>query len=171
LPPDSVSCVDDQGLSRACPYLLGLYLGDGMLTRAPRDVWRLRMTAISPEDELDRSDRRSVVFIPGEDEVARTISRGDEIDRGSAELVTFIAGGDRTGGLTRALQQLEALEVPVPAARTRTEARATDQARAMAGAPGLQEPRRVPRGPDPLRWMSLREPREEVPVPALLLHE
>jgi hypothetical protein len=37
-------CVDDVGLGRAYPYLLGLYLGDGMLTRAPRNVWRLRIT-------------------------------------------------------------------------------------------------------------------------------
>jgi hypothetical protein len=26
------------------PYLLGIYLGDGMLTRAPRNVWKLRIT-------------------------------------------------------------------------------------------------------------------------------
>ena len=43
-PPDPVLCVDDQGLGRAYPYLFGLYLGDGMLTRAPRDVWRPRIT-------------------------------------------------------------------------------------------------------------------------------
>jgi hypothetical protein len=37
-------CVDDRGLGRSFPYLLGLYLGDGMLTRAHRDVWRLRIS-------------------------------------------------------------------------------------------------------------------------------
>jgi len=31
-------------LGRAYPYLFGLYLGDGMLTLARRNVWRLRLT-------------------------------------------------------------------------------------------------------------------------------
>lgn len=43
-PPDPVLCVDEQGLGSTYPYLLGLYLGDGMLTRARRDVWRLRIS-------------------------------------------------------------------------------------------------------------------------------
>ena len=43
-PPDVLSCVDDRGLGRGYPYLLGLYLGDGMLTRARRGVWRLRIS-------------------------------------------------------------------------------------------------------------------------------
>ncbi|MGZ8438099.1 MAG: hypothetical protein ACXWXR_06110, partial [Candidatus Limnocylindrales bacterium] len=36
-------CVDDPGLGSAYPYLLGLYLGDGMLSPARRNVWRLRI--------------------------------------------------------------------------------------------------------------------------------
>jgi len=36
--------VDDLGLGRPYAYLLGLYLGDGMLTAAPRNVWRLRIS-------------------------------------------------------------------------------------------------------------------------------
>jgi hypothetical protein len=43
-PPDPVGCIDEIGLSSAYAYLLGLYLGDGMLTRAPRNVWRLRLS-------------------------------------------------------------------------------------------------------------------------------
>jgi hypothetical protein len=43
-PPDEISCVDDVGLGGSYSYLLGVYLGDGMLTRAPRSVWRLRIT-------------------------------------------------------------------------------------------------------------------------------
>ena len=43
-PPDPSSCaiVGDSGAGYS--YLLGLYLGDGMLTRAPRNVWRLRIS-------------------------------------------------------------------------------------------------------------------------------
>jgi hypothetical protein len=36
--------VDPLGLGGEYVYLLGLYLGDGMLTDAPRRVWRLRIT-------------------------------------------------------------------------------------------------------------------------------
>jgi len=36
--------VDDRGLGPEYVYLLGLYLGDGMLTAAPRNVWRLRIS-------------------------------------------------------------------------------------------------------------------------------
>jgi hypothetical protein len=43
-PSDPVHCVDARGLGGAYPYLLGIYLGDGMLTRAPRNVWRLRVS-------------------------------------------------------------------------------------------------------------------------------
>lgn len=43
-PPDPLRCVDDSGLGGSYPYLLGLYLGDGMLTLARRNVWRLRIS-------------------------------------------------------------------------------------------------------------------------------
>jgi hypothetical protein len=43
-PPDPSLCVDEGGLGRFYPYLLGLYLGDGMLTLAARNVWRLRIS-------------------------------------------------------------------------------------------------------------------------------
>lgn len=42
-PPYPLECVDDRGLGSAYVYLLGLYLGDGTLARAPRNVWRLRI--------------------------------------------------------------------------------------------------------------------------------
>lgn len=42
-PPYALECVDDRGLGPAYAYLLGVYLGDGMLTPAPRNVWRLRL--------------------------------------------------------------------------------------------------------------------------------
>jgi hypothetical protein len=43
-PPDPLVCVDDVGLGPAYAYLLGLYLGDGVLTRARRNVWKLRIS-------------------------------------------------------------------------------------------------------------------------------
>ena len=43
-PRDESRCVEADGLTDAYPYLLGLYLGDGMLTLAPRNVWRLRLS-------------------------------------------------------------------------------------------------------------------------------
>ena len=42
-PPDPISCVDDRGLGAAYVYLLGLYLGDGLVSRSPKDVWKLRI--------------------------------------------------------------------------------------------------------------------------------
>ncbi len=35
LPPDPIACVDDRGLGPAYVYLLGLYLGDGVISRIP----------------------------------------------------------------------------------------------------------------------------------------
>jgi hypothetical protein len=43
MPPDFGLCADRQALGEAYAYLLGMYLGDGMLTLAPRRVWRLRV--------------------------------------------------------------------------------------------------------------------------------
>ena len=37
------SCVEDAGLGAEYAYLLGAYLGDGMLRAGPRGVWKLRI--------------------------------------------------------------------------------------------------------------------------------
>jgi hypothetical protein len=42
-PWDPNSCVTPDGLGPAYVYLLGLYLGDGMLTQAAKRVWKLRI--------------------------------------------------------------------------------------------------------------------------------
>lgn len=42
-PPDVSLCKGPSELDAAYVYLLGLYLGDGCLSRAPRNVWRLRI--------------------------------------------------------------------------------------------------------------------------------
>jgi hypothetical protein len=43
-PPNVVACARRGSLGAGYAYLLGLYLGDGMLTPAPRNVWRLRIS-------------------------------------------------------------------------------------------------------------------------------
>jgi hypothetical protein len=43
-PPDQTTCAEARGLGCAYPYLLGLYLGDGMLSAGRRGVWRLRIS-------------------------------------------------------------------------------------------------------------------------------
>ena len=42
-PPDPTACVDERGLGPLYVYLLGVYLGDGMLSRQANGVWRLRV--------------------------------------------------------------------------------------------------------------------------------
>lgn len=42
-PPDVTACGNPWELGEAYVYLLGLYLGDGCLSAAPRAVWRLRI--------------------------------------------------------------------------------------------------------------------------------
>lgn len=42
-PPDVTACVDVASLGSAYAYLLGIYLGDGTISAAPRNVWKLRV--------------------------------------------------------------------------------------------------------------------------------
>jgi hypothetical protein len=42
-PPHPDRCVDRVGLGPSYTYLLGTYLGDGMLTQQPKHVWKLRV--------------------------------------------------------------------------------------------------------------------------------
>lgn len=42
-PPDVTVCADPRRLGEQYVYLLGIYLGDGTISRAPRNVWRLRV--------------------------------------------------------------------------------------------------------------------------------
>jgi hypothetical protein len=43
IPPDPVACVDDRGLGPEYVYLLGIYLGDGCISRHAKRVYRLRI--------------------------------------------------------------------------------------------------------------------------------
>lgn len=42
-PREPTACIDERGRGPSYAYLLGVYLGDGMLTAGPRNVWRLRI--------------------------------------------------------------------------------------------------------------------------------
>ena len=53
-PSDPSACVAPDGLGPGYSYLLGLYLGDGMLTKLPKNVWRLRIFQDSRYTELVR---------------------------------------------------------------------------------------------------------------------
>ena len=43
MPPDVIACADPRELGERYVYLLGIYLGDGTIAAAPRNVWRLRV--------------------------------------------------------------------------------------------------------------------------------
>jgi hypothetical protein len=47
-----VACVDEIGLGANYVYLLGVYLGDGMLTLAPKRVWKLRISLDAKYPEI-----------------------------------------------------------------------------------------------------------------------
>ena len=44
VPPDATLCIDVLDLDDRYAFVLGLYLGDGMLSRGRRHVWRLRVS-------------------------------------------------------------------------------------------------------------------------------
>lgn len=54
IPSDASACVDSRWLGSEYVYLLGLYLGDGCISRARRNVWRLRITLDQRYPEIIR---------------------------------------------------------------------------------------------------------------------
>lgn len=66
-PPDVVVCSDPRDLGASYVYLLGLYLGDGCLSLAARQVWRLRIF----------QDARYVSLIDECGEAIRSITQRD----------------------------------------------------------------------------------------------
>jgi hypothetical protein len=57
--------VDDRGLGPAYVYLLGLYLGDGVISRFPRGVWNLRITQDSRYPRLVEGCKAAVEEVVG----------------------------------------------------------------------------------------------------------
>jgi hypothetical protein len=62
-------CVDDRGLAASYVYLLGIYLGDGMLSRQANGVWRLRIF----------QDQRYTQLISLCDETLREVTGGNAV--------------------------------------------------------------------------------------------
>jgi hypothetical protein len=58
-------CVDDRGLDRAYVYLLGLYLGDGVISRYPRGVWNLRITQDNRYPGLIEACKTAIAEVTG----------------------------------------------------------------------------------------------------------
>ena len=65
-PSDPDYCVDPRNLEADYVYLLGLYLGDGMLTRMPnKPVWKLRIFQDAKYTELIASGERAMRVVSG----------------------------------------------------------------------------------------------------------
>ncbi len=62
---DPNNCVDEGGLGPEYVYLLGLYLGDGMLSKQHHDVWRLRIFQTSRYFDLIERCKRSIFAVAG----------------------------------------------------------------------------------------------------------
>jgi hypothetical protein len=60
-----MSCVTPDEIGPGYVYLLGIYLGDGMLTLAPKNVWRLRIFQDSRYTNLIASCVEKIVTICG----------------------------------------------------------------------------------------------------------
>ena len=64
-PPDGVACADERALGAPYAYLLGLYLGDGMLSAGRRDVWKLRITLDAKYPGIVERGRRAIADVSG----------------------------------------------------------------------------------------------------------
>ena len=64
-PPDKRRCAEARGLGCAYPYLLGLYLGDGMLSPSRRGVWRLRISLDAKYPGIIERAKAAVVDVGG----------------------------------------------------------------------------------------------------------
>jgi hypothetical protein len=64
-PPDVTLCADRRLMDDAYVYLLGVYLGDGTLTLAPRRVWRLRIAQDKRYPEIIHEIRWAMTEVSG----------------------------------------------------------------------------------------------------------
>jgi hypothetical protein len=62
-PPDPERCVVVDRLGASYAYLLGLYLGDGMLSLGRRNVWKLRITLDSKYPEIIQRGRTAITLV------------------------------------------------------------------------------------------------------------
>jgi hypothetical protein len=66
-PPDVIACGDPRELGADYVYLLGLYLGDGCISKAPRAIWRLRIFQDARYAELTDECARAIHSVLGRD--------------------------------------------------------------------------------------------------------
>ena len=64
-PEDQLACNRAPGLSSAYPYLLGIYLGDGVLSEGRRGVWHLRITLDERYPEINRRVSSALLAVGG----------------------------------------------------------------------------------------------------------
>ena len=65
VPRDVAGCANERELGAAYAYLLGLYLGDGMLSIGPRHVWRLRVSLDARYPQIIERGRRAIADVCG----------------------------------------------------------------------------------------------------------
>jgi hypothetical protein len=63
VPRDAAGCVDERELGPAYAYLLGLYLGDGMLSLGRGHVWRLRIVLDAKYPEFIARAHRAIAEV------------------------------------------------------------------------------------------------------------
>lgn len=64
-PPDGTVCTDERSLGASYAYLLGLYLGDGMLSASRRNVWKLRITLDAKYPGIIDRGRSAIADVSG----------------------------------------------------------------------------------------------------------
>ena len=57
------ACIDDRELGPTYAYLLGLYLGDGMLSMGRRNVWRLRISLDATYPQIIAQAQRAMADV------------------------------------------------------------------------------------------------------------
>lgn len=65
VPRDVAACVDERDLGASYSYLLGLYLGDGMLSIGQRNVWRLRISLDAKFPQVVAQGQRAIADVSG----------------------------------------------------------------------------------------------------------
>ena len=65
VPRDVAACADERALEAPYAYLLGLYLGDGMLSLGRRNVWKLRISLDAKYPQIVARGRRAIADVSG----------------------------------------------------------------------------------------------------------
>lgn len=65
IPRDVTACVDERALEAPYSYLLGLYLGDGMLSLGRRNVWKLRISLDAKYPQIVARGREAIADVSG----------------------------------------------------------------------------------------------------------